>query len=278
MNVIEKEIFEGERPLYKSFDVLIKECEFLPGESAIKESRNIKAINCNFKDKYPFWHNNKVEIQDCYFSEDSRAAIWYTSDLLMNNCKVDAPKIFRDGENITITNTVMDTEETLWDCKNVKIVDSEFKGNYLLLHGENIELTNFKLDGNYSFQHVKGGIVRNCVIKSKDAFWNTENITVYDSVLEGEYLAWYSKNLKLVNCTIIGTQPLCYAENLILENCKMINTDLCFEYTSVQADVTTIIDSVKNPTSGVIKAEGIKELILDDPKLDHSKTEIITKA
>lgn len=57
---------------------------------------------CNFSGKYPFWHNKDVEIQDSYFSEDSRAAIWYTSDLLMNNCKVDAPKIFRDAQDITI--------------------------------------------------------------------------------------------------------------------------------------------------------------------------------
>ena len=277
MKIIEKRSFEGERPLYKSNDIIIKDCEFLPGESAIKESRNVKAENCVFKDKYPFWHNKNVEIYDSYFSEDSRAAIWYTSDLLMDNCKVDAPKIFRDAENITITNTKMDTEETLWDCNNVKITDSEFKGNYLLLHGSNIELTNFKLDGNYSFQHVKNGIVKNCIIKSKDTFWNTENITVYDSVLDGEYLGWYAKNLKLINCTIMGTQPLCYAENLVMENCKMINTDRSFEYTSVQAEVTTVIESVKNPLSGVINAKGIEDIILDDEKLDHSKTKIIIK-
>lgn len=277
MKLIDKGIFEGERPLYKSFNVLIKESEFLPGESAIKESENVKVLNCSFKSKYPFWHNKNVEIQDSYFSEDSRAAIWYTSDLLMNNCKVDAPKIFRDAQNITITNTIMDTQETLWDCENVKISDCEFKGNYLLLHGSNIEINNFKLDGNYSFQHIKNGVFRNCIIKSKDTFWNTENITVYDSVLDGEYLGWYAKNLKLVNCKITGTQPLCYAENLVLENCEMIDTDLCFEYSSVQAEVTSIIDSVKNPLGGVIKAEGIKELILDDPKLDPLITQIITK-
>ena len=277
MELIENGTFEGERPLYKSFDVIIKKCKFLPGESAIKESRNIKAVNCNFLDKYPFWHNKDVEIQDSYFSEDCRAAIWYTSDLLMNNCTVDAPKIFRDAQNITITNTKMDTQETLWDCRNVKISDSEFKGNYLLLHSSNIELTNFKLDGNYSFQHVKKGVVRNCIINSKDTFWNTEDITVYDSVIDGEYLGWYSKNLRLVNCKISGTQPLCYAENVVLENCEMNNTDLGFEYTTVNAEIKNTVDSVKNPSGGIIKAEGIKVLILDDPKLDHSKTQIITK-
>lgn len=277
MITVEKGIFEGERPLYKSFDIQIKDSEFLSGESPIKESKNVKVYACSFSSKYPFWHNKYVEIYDSYFSEDSRAAIWYSSDIVMNNCKVDAPKIFRDAQNIIINKTMMDTEETLWDCTNVKISDSEFKGNYLLLHGADIELNNFKLDGNYSFQHVKKGIVRNCIIKSKDAFWNTEDITVYDSVLDGEYLGWYSKNLRLVNCKISGTQPLCYAENLILENCEMIDTDLGFEYSTVQAEIINTIDSVKNPISGVIKAKGIKEIILDDPEIDFSNTQIITK-
>lgn len=276
MHLIEKGIFKGERPLYKIANTEIKHSEFLAGESAVKESRNLKVADCSFSGKYPFWHNQDIDIQDSYFSDGSRAAIWYSSHVQMTNCRVDAPKIFRDARNITIHKTVMDTNETLWDCENVIISNSEFKGNYLLLHASNIELDHFKLDGDYSFQHVKKGIVRNSVILSKDAFWNTEDITVYDSVLEGEYLGWYSKNLKLVNCKIIGTQPLCYAENLILENCEMIDTDLSFEYSTVHATILNTIDSVKNPISGMIRAEGIRELILDDPELDFSSTQINT--
>ncbi len=277
MKLIEKGTFEGERPLFKSFNIQINDSAFLAGESAVKESKNIKVYNCKFWSKYPFWHNKDVEIYDSYFSEDCRAAIWYTSDVTMNNCKVDAPKIFRDAQDITINKTIMNTEETLWDCINVKIIDSKFKGDYLLLHGSNIEINNLKLDGNYSFQHVKKGILRNCVITSKDAFWNTEDITVYDSILDGEYLGWYSKNLKLVNCKIYGTQPLCYAKNLILENCEMIDTDLSFEYSTVQAEIINTVKSIKNPFRGTIKVEDVEEFILDDPNLDFENIQIITK-
>lgn len=37
MKLIEKGTFEGERPLFKIFNVKIKDSEFLAGESAIKE-------------------------------------------------------------------------------------------------------------------------------------------------------------------------------------------------------------------------------------------------
>ena len=121
------------------------------------------------------------------------------------------------------------------------------------------------LQGNYSFQDAKEILIRKAVIDSKDAFWNTENVTVYDSVIFGEYLGWHSKNLRLVNCKIGGTQPLCYASNLILENCEfMEDCDLAFEFSTVQAEVNNHIVSVKNPLEGIIKAQSIGKVIIDE--------------
>jgi len=88
---------------------------------------------------------------------------------------------------------------------------------------------------------------------------------VRNSVIRGEYLAWYSENLTLENCTIIGTQPFCYCKGLKLINCRMVDTDLAFEKSEVEAEVTTVVDSIKNPKSGTIKVPGVKEVIMDDP-------------
>ena len=56
-------------------------------------------------------------------------------------------------------------------------------------------------------------------------------------------------------------------ENLKLINCKLINTTLAFEYSTVEVEVNSHIDSVVNPISGVIKAHSIGELILEqEPK------------
>ena len=103
-----------------------------------------------------------------------------------------------------------------------------------------------------------------------------ENVVVKDSVVKGEYLAWFSKNITFINCTIVGTQPFCYVENLKLVNCKMIDTDLAFEYSSVDADVISEIDSIKNPKSGVIKCLGVKEIINEDSIME-SNYELIIK-
>lgn len=274
---IENRTFEGERPLFKSSSIDLINCQFTQGESALKLANNVHANMCTFSSKYLFWHDNHIKIIKSKFTEGGRASIWYSNDIMLKDCEVNAPKIFRDAKNILIIKSVINTNETLWDCENINISNSNFTGDYLLFHSINIMLNHFNLDGNYSFQHTKNMTIKNANIKSKDAFWNSENITVYDSVIEGEYLGWYSKNLTLINCTIKGTQPLCYIENVKLENCTMIDTDLAFEYSTVEAKITSSVQSIKNPTSGVIDAKSIDELILDDENVLHEQLHITTQ-
>ena len=52
----------------------------------------------------------------------------------------------------------------------------------------------------------------------------------------------------------------------------MINTDLSFEKSDVNAEITTEVDSIKNPKSGIIQVPSVKEIIMDDP---NAKGEII---
>ena len=62
-----------------------------------------------------------------------------------------------------------------------------------------------------------------------------------------------------------------------MKNCRLINTTLAFEYSTVDAEITTKIDSVLNPSGGIIRAERIDELIIEPDKVNPSKTTIICK-
>lgn len=278
MNKIVDTFFEGERPLYGSRDLQLENVKFYPGESALKESRNIRARNCRFMGKYPFWHNDNALIEECLFTVYGRAAIWYSSNITMRNTRVEAPKMFRELDGVTLENVELAcAEETLWNCRDIKIRNVEAaKGDYIFMNGRRIDIDGFRLRGNYSFQDVREAVVRNAVLDSKDAFWHTENVTVYDSVLNGEYLGWYSKNLRLVNCKISGTQPLCYAENLVMENCTMDQSaDLAFEYTTLEATVNSAVASIKNPLGGRIRVKSVGELILDEHCRNRGACEIV---
>ena len=139
------------------------------------------------------------------------------------------------------------------------------RADYVFMHCENIRLKNVKLQGNYGFQYAKNVEIHNCVLNSKDSFWEAENVAVYDSVINGEYLAWYSKNVKLVRCHITETQPLCYCDNLVMEDCTFgSDSDLAFEYSTVEATIKGYLTSIKNPRSGHIHVEKVGEIIIDE--------------
>jgi hypothetical protein len=264
--IISNQFYEGERPLFGLTDIRLEHLKFYPGESAIKECTNVEAYQCEFMCKYPFWHNLHTVIDDCLFTVYSRAAIWYSRDIEMKNCRVDAPKMFREIDGLRIENVKFSSAgETIWNCRDITLRNVEAHGgDYILMNGVGIDVDNFRLQGNYSFQDAKNVIVRNSVLNSKDAFWKTENVTVYDSVINGEYLGWYAKNLRLVNCHISGTQPLCYCTDLVMENCTLAeDCDLCFEYSTLNATINSPITSVKNPNTGSIKAQSIGEIIID---------------
>ena len=62
-----------------------------------------------------------------------------------------------------------------------------------------------------------------------------------------------------------GFVAICGVKRPKLKNCRMVDTDLAFEKSEVEAEVTTVVDSIKNPKSGIIKVPGVKEIIMDDP-------------
>lgn len=266
MKTISNQEYGGERPLFGSRDLRLENVVIHAGESALKECRNIEAVGCRFEGKYPFWHNDGFVVRDCLFTEGARAALWYSRGLRMTDTRVEAPKMFREMDGLELVNVELpDAQETLWHCRNVSLKNVRVdRADYLFMHSEHIRIADYRQQGNYSFQYCRDVEIRNAEIHSKDAFWNSEDVTVYDSTLDGEYLGWHSKRLRLVNCRISGTQPLCYAHDLVLENCTMDDdADLAFEYSSVQATVRGTVRSVKNPTTGFIRAEGYGEIILD---------------
>jgi hypothetical protein len=264
--LISNRFFEGERPLFATSNIRLENVKFYPGESAMKECTDMEAHKCEFMCKYPFWHNTNAVIENCLFTVYSRAAIWYSRNIRMVNSRVEAPKMFREIDGLYLENVVLpNAAETIWNCRDIKLRNVEARGgDYILMNAVNVEVENFRLQGNYSFQDAKNVVVRNSRLDSKDAFWKTENVTVYDSEINGEYLGWHSKNLRLINCKISGTQPLCYCTDLVMENCTMAaDSDLAFEYSTLNATVNSNITSIKNPKGGIITALGAGEIIID---------------
>ncbi|MCR5417793.1 MAG: DUF3737 family protein [Lachnospiraceae bacterium] len=278
MKKITGETFRGERPLFASQDLLVENTVFGEGESPLKESSNIEVDGCTFEWKYPLWYCKDIHVKNTTWREMARAGVWYTDRISVEDCLIEAPKNFRRCNDLRLLNvTLPNAAETLWQCNNVTLEKVSAAGDYLAMNCSNIRVSDLKLDGNYSFDGARNVLVENSELMSKDAFWNSENVTVRNCYINGEYLGWNAKNLTFIDCTIESLQGMCYIDNLVMKNCKLINTTLAFEYSTVDAQISSKIDSVLNPTGGIIRAQSIDSLILDKDRIDPEKTRIIVE-
>lgn len=275
MKEIRQQFLTGERALFQGADLKIYDTIFDDGESPLKESHNIELRNSMFKWKYPLWYSDSISVKDCTWFDMARAGVWYTNHMIVEDCAIEAPKNFRRCEDLTLSRvSIPNAEETLWNCQDVVLDEVMAKGDYFAMNSKDMKIDGLTLYGNYSFDGVKNVEIKNSKLLSKDAFWNSENVTVYDSFISGEYLGWNAKNLTLINCTVESSQGMCYIDNLVMKNCRLLNTTLAFEYSTVDAEINNTIDSVLNPSGGRIKAQGIKELVMDASRVDVTKTAV----
>lgn len=266
--IYENQTFDQERALYGIQDSLIKNCRFAgpaDGESFLKECKNIEVSSCFMDLRYPLWHVTNGKISNCEMTENCRAALWYDSNIEISNCTMNGIKALRECRNVTLKNTSVKSPEFIWKVdgltiEGVDILESE----YPFFEVKNAKICHLSMKGKYSFQYDENIEISSSNFDTKDAFWHSKNMTIRDSVIKGEYLAWYSENLTFINCKIIGTQPFCYCKNLVLQNCSMEQCDLAFERSEVRAEITSRIDSVKNPLNGFIKAPEIGNIITDE--------------
>lgn len=276
MNTIERKIFDEERALYDSHELIVRSCSFdgpADGESAFKECTDITAEHCFFNLRYPFWHVHGLKISDSEMTENCRASLWYSDHIEITGTKMHGIKALRECSDVSIRDCDIISPEFGWSTRGIRMEDTTAVSEYFMMRSENLTFRNVTFTGKYSFQYIKNAVFENCTFDTKDAFWHGENILVRNSVVKGEYLAWYSNGLTFENCKIIGTQPLCYCKNLKLIHCEMIDCDLAFEKSEVEAQITTSVVSIKNPLSGTISVPAVGEIIREDP---DSRGEIIS--
>ena len=182
MQLIKDKEFGGERPLFASHDLHLDHVVIRAGESAIKECTNIVATDCRFEGNYPFWHVHGFVIDRCYFDVGGRSALWYSDHLTMRNTVIDAPKMFREMQEIDIEEVqINDADEIFWRCDGIRIKNLRLRGGtYPFMFSQNIQVDGLESDSKYVFQYVKNVEIHHAKITTKDAFWEVENVTIYD--------------------------------------------------------------------------------------------------
>lgn len=272
---ISDQTFDEERALYHLHAPHVLRCRFdgpTDGESALKECTDVRAEQCFFNLRYPFWHCKGVTLSDSEMTDLCRAALWYCENVRMTDNRINGVKALRECKGVSIDRCSITSTEFGWSVCDLELNSSTVEGEYLFLRAEDLCMTELTLKGKYSFQYIKNATLTDCHLQTKDAFWHAENVTLRNCTLQGEYLAWYSKNLTLINCRIIGTQPFCYCEGLRLIDCEMLEADFCFERSEVDATLTTPVISIRRPRTGIVRLPSVGEILEDD---EEAKGEIL---
>ena len=245
MTIIQNKSFGGERPLFGIKDTRLENVTITDGESGIKCCQNIEADGCRFIGKYPWWHVDGSLITNCYFEVGSRSAIWYSNNMTMRNCTIDAPKLFREMKDLTLENVIInDADETFWNIDGLRIKN-------VTLH-----------DGTYPFMYCRNVYV-DC-LSFNFCLISFILLILFPGLKAGcKNTATHRKGT--VNCHIAGEQPLCYAEGLVIENSSFdVACDRAFEDSNVQATIKGHITEIKNPRTGHISADSIGKITYDE--------------
>ena len=251
--IIENQTFDEERALYGEHDLIVRNCRFdgpADGESAFKECENIAVESAFMNLRYPFWHDHGLALSNVEMTELCRAALWYSSDVTIENSRLHGIKALRECKDVRMRGCDVVSPEFGWSTRGIQMEDCTAQSEYFMMRATGLRFRNVRFTGKYSFQYIEDAVFDNCDFDTKDAFWHARNVVVRNSRVRGEYLGWYSEDVTFENCLIEGTQPLCYCEGLRLVNCRMEGCDLAFERSHVQAEITTPVDSVKTPLAG----------------------------
>ncbi|HJA29288.1 MAG TPA: DUF3737 family protein [Candidatus Olsenella pullicola] len=265
--IVENKTFDGERALYGERDLVVRNCRFdgpADGESAFKECDNVTVEGAFMNLRYPFWHDRGLTLRGVEMTELCRAALWYSSDVTVEGCRLHGIKALRECARVRMRGCDIVSPEFGWSTRGIEMVDCTAQSEYFMMRSCGLRFRNVRFAGKYSFQYIEDAVFENCDLDTKDAFWHAKNVVVRNSRVRGEYLGWYNQNVTFENCEIVGTQPLCYCESLRLVNCRMDDCDLAFERSHVQATLTAPIVSVKNPLAGShIVLPAVGEVIRD---------------
>ncbi len=276
-HLIEGAVFDEERALYALTDTTVRGCTFdgpADGESALKEARNVQVEDCRFCLRYPFWHTERALVRGCTLTEGCRAALWYSSDVRVEDTALGGIKALRECDRVTLARCSVRSAEFGWLCRDLTVTDTAVEGEYPFFMTRRMQVRDLRLKGKHSFQYTRDCTVADSELDTKDAFWHARGVTVRDSVLRGEYLGWYSEGLTLIRCHIVGTQPLCYCRGLTLIDCTTEGCDLAFENSEVEATVRGDIESIKSPASGHIVADRIGAIIRDCAPTDGQECRV----
>lgn len=153
-----------------------------------------------------------------------------------------------------ISNKIFDEERALYNLKNTLVKDCKFAG---------------EADGESVLKECRDISVNNCSFSLRYPLWHAVDFQLKNSSMDELTRApiWYSRNGVLENCKITGVKCLRECDNIEVRNCSATSAKFGWKCRDIKISDSNI-DSVKNPQSGIIKADSVGEIIFEDAVME----------
>lgn len=117
------------------------------------------------------WYCQNVVAHHVTLLDTERSGIWYTHNIQMHQCSIQAPKIFRRASKILLGDVhFAHAQETLWNCREITLNQVTVNGDYFAMNSRDIQATDLTIMGNYAFDGATDIEIDGAKIISKDAF------------------------------------------------------------------------------------------------------------
>ncbi|MBE6110767.1 MAG: DUF3737 family protein [Erysipelotrichaceae bacterium] len=162
---------------------------------------------------------------------DEERALYGQDSIEVVNCRFDGPadgeSAFKEGRNITVSDTYFNLRYPFWHDDNLTIRNSEMTElcRAALWYSHHVHIKNTKMHGIKALRECGDVIIENCDIVSPEFGWSTDTITMKDSSVQAEYFMMRSDRLHFDNVTLNGKYSFQYITDSVFENCNFDTKD-----------------------------------------------------
>ena len=162
---------------------------------------------------------------------DEERALYGQDSIEVVNCRVDGAadgeSAFKEGRNITVSDTYFNLRYPFWHDDNLTIRNSEMTElcRAALWYSHHVHIENTKMHGIKALRECGDVTIENCDIVSPEFGWSTDTIAMKDSYAEAEYFMMRSDRLHFDNVTLKGKYSFQYITDSVFENCHFDTKD-----------------------------------------------------
>ncbi len=162
---------------------------------------------------------------------DEERALYGQDSIEVVNCRFDGPadgeSAFKEGRNITVSDTYFNLRYPFWHDENLVIRNSEMTElcRAALWYSRHVHIENTKMHGIKALRECGDVTIENCDIISPEFGWSTDTITMKDSSVQAEYFMMRSDRLHFDNVTLNGKYSFQYITDSVFENCNFDTKD-----------------------------------------------------